>query len=89
MSRAQKWLLAAGLAFIGLGLIPIIFGETRRELNTVCSRCGVTQYDVYRVLTVFGQDLWMPTGTSTSGGRPGCSHEIRKVGKGSGDLLTQ
>lgn len=87
MTRGQRWLLAGGLAFIGLFLIPIIFGETRREISSVCTRCGVTQYDMYRVLTVFGQNIWMPTGTSSSGGRPGCAHEIRKIGKGSGDLL--
>lgn len=82
MTRGRLWLLAAGCAFVGLALLPIIFGETRRVVGSVCTRCGVTQYHVYRVLW----GVWLPTGTAASGGRPDCAHEIRRVGRGT-DLL--
>lgn len=78
MTTGQKWLLAGGLAFLGLAALPIAFGETQRELSSVCTRCGVSQYLVYRALW----GVRLPTGISTAGGRPDCAHEIRSVGRG-------
>jgi hypothetical protein len=44
-------MLVAGLAFIGLAKIPIVSGLIRRDLQTVCARCGDITYDHKRVLT--------------------------------------
>ncbi len=78
LTRIEWSLIIAAVLFVAGILVVIIFGEQRRKLSSVCSNCGVTQYAVYQVVTLFGEEFWLPNGTVTSGGsRADCPHRIQ------------
>ena len=81
LSRGQWGLIAAGAVFIGLFLVPMLFGTVEREMRSQCVRCGIAQYDVYLVVTIFGRRIRFPIGTDTAGAaRNDCAHDLRRMG---------